>query len=267
MPKAGLSTRERRLLDLLVAEERLAIGVDDVLELWPNSRSRANAMLSRLTRKGWLQRLKRGKYAVIPLGAGTGTPAIAAAWPLAAELFAPCFVSGWSAAEHWGLTDQIFNTISLVTTHPQRACDQRIGGVRFRVRTLRPEKTFGTVNVWFGSARVQVADPHRTIVDVLDAPQFGGGGRHVLDIVRAYWTGSLCEPETLLDYAKRFGRGTVFKRLGLTAEHFGDPPDEWLEECRRGRSRGISLLDPTSPAAGPIVTRWGLRVNIPMDAP
>lgn len=242
------------------------IRTQDVVDLWPTSRGAANATLSRMARKGWLQRLKRGSYAVIALGSGTSTPAIAAAWPVAAELFAPCFISGWSAAEHWGLTDQIFNTVALVTTHPQRARDQRIGGIRFRVRTLPPKRAFGTVGIWLGSARVQVADAHRTIIDILDDPAFGGGGRHVLDIVKNYWTGSLCDPETLLSYAVRFGRGTVFKRLGFTADHYGDPSDEWLQACRRGRSHGISLLDPASPSAGRIATRWGVRVNLPMDA-
>ena len=266
MKKAGLSAQEREVIDVLVEEERVVIRADDVQDVWSGSRGAANAMLSRLARKGWLQRLKRGAYVVVPLGAGTDSPAIAAAWPIAAELFTPCFISGWSAAEHWGLTDQIFNTLALVTTHQQRARDQRIGGIRFRVRTLPPQKVFGTENVWFGSARVQVANPHRTIIDVLDAPDFGGGGRHVLDIVKTYWRGSLCRPDMLLEYAKRFGRGTVFKRLGLTAEKFGDPSSEWIDECKSGISRGISLLDPDSPDAGPIVTRWGVRVNIPMEA-
>lgn len=182
-------------MDQLVANERVVIRASDVLDIWPISRSAASTILGRLAQKGWLQRLKRGAYAIIPIGAGTDSPAIAAAWPIAAELFAPCFISGWSAAEHWGLTDQIFNVVSLVTTHPQRAQDQRIGGIRFRVRALPQVRVFGTENVWFGSSRVQVADPHRTIIDIMDSPDFGGGGRHVLDTVKAYWTGSLCHPK------------------------------------------------------------------------
>lgn len=265
MSKEGLSKQERTVLDQLVAEELAVIQADDVLQILPISRNAANTMLSRLEGKGWLQRLKRGAYTVIPLGSGTQQPAIARAWPIAAELFAPCFISGWSAAEHWGLTDQIFNTVSLVTTRPQRKQDQKMGGIRFRVRTLPEESAFGVTNVWFGSNSVPVADRHRTIIDVLDAPDFGGGGRHVIDIVKTYWSGSDSDPQTLIDYAKRIGRGTIFKRLGFTAERFGKPSPEWLRECKCGMSKGISLLDPGSPDRGPIVSRWRLRVNIPLE--
>jgi len=252
-------------MEQLVADERAVVRAEDVLDAWGISKSAANAVLSRLARKGWLQRLRRGAYVVVPLGAGTDTPAVAAAWPIAAELFGPCFISGWSAAEHWGLTDQIFNVVALVTTRPQRARDQHHGGIRFRVRTLPPEKLFGTTAVWFGSARVQVADPHRTLIDILDAPDFGGGGRHVLDIAKSYWSGSLCEPKTVLEYARKFGRGTVFKRLGLTAEQYGNPSRDWVEQCVEGCSKGISLFDPSSPDAGPIRSRWGIRVNVPLE--
>jgi len=265
MEKAGLSAQERKVMDLLVAEERVVVRPDDILDIWSGSRANANATLGRLHKKGWMQRLKRGAYTVIPLGAGTDSPAVAAAWAIASDLFAPCFISGWSAAEHWALTDQIFNAISVVTTHPQRTRDQKLGGIRFRLRTLPQERAFGMRTVWFGSAKVNIADPHRTLIDILDAPDFGGGGRHAMDIVRAYWMGPHCNPKTLLSYAERFNRGTVFKRLGLTAERYGNPSREWLIECEKGLSEGISLLDPDSPDAGPILSRWRLRVNIPVD--
>ena len=28
---------------------------------------------------------------------------------IAEKLFSPCYVGGWSAAEYWGITEQIFN--------------------------------------------------------------------------------------------------------------------------------------------------------------
>lgn len=264
MERDGLSGRERELVDQIAAEERLVVSADHVMSFWKVSRAAANSTLSRLAKKGWLQRLRRGTYTAVPLGSLTDTPAIAAAWPIAAQLFAPCFISGWSAAEHWGLTDQIFNVVSVVTAHPQRARDQRVGGIRFRTRTLRPEKMFGDTPVWFGSARVHVADPHRTMIDILDAPDFGGGGRHAMDIAQAYWRSSLADADAVLEYAAKFDRGTVFKRLGLTAEVFGTPSDRWVKRCADGCTAGISLLDPSAPNNGPLRSRWGIRLNIPV---
>ncbi len=263
--KAGLSTQERKILDRIVADEKIVVQTEDVSDIAKVDRSSSNAILSRLSRKGWLQRVMRGKYVVVRVGAATDSPADEYAWQVASEIYAPCIISGWSAAEHWGLTDQIFNAVSLVTASPQRSRDQIIGGIRFRTRTLPAGKLFGARNVWFGSTKASVADPHRTLIDICDAPDFGGGGRHMADIARQYWIGRHTDERKILEYAERFGRGTVYKRLGVMAETYGDPSDEWIRRCKVGCSRGISLLDPRGPNKGPIKSRWGIRINVPME--
>ncbi|MCG8480406.1 MAG: type IV toxin-antitoxin system AbiEi family antitoxin domain-containing protein [Spirochaetales bacterium] len=242
----------------------MIVRTEDVSDIEGVDRSTSNAILSRLAKKGWLQRLLRGKYVVIPVGAATDTPAVEFAWHIAAVLYDPCMVSGWSAAEHWGLTDQIFNVVSIVTAKPQRTRNQNVGGVRFRIRTLPEEKIFGATNVWFGSAKARVADAHRTLIDIFDVPDLGGGGRHVVDIAKEYWRSRYADDDKLLDYAERFGRGTVFKRLGLMAEQYGTASEEWIRRCMAGCSRGVSLFDPHAPRTGPIRSRWQIRVNIPL---
>lgn len=262
---AGLSTQERQILGALVAAEATGVTVEDVLRAFPMPRSSANQIISRLQRKGWLNRVRRGVYAIVPLEAATTAPAIEHAWPLAMELFDPCYVSGWSAAEHWDLTEQIFNSVCIVTAHKQRSALQVLGGITFRTRTIPKSRLFGTRTLWFGSRKAEVADPHRLLIDVLDAPDLGGGGRHTIDIVRAYWKSPHRDPTILLEYAKRYGRGSVFKRLGFTAERFGNAGAAWLAECHRNAASSVIRLDPASPSRGSIITRWGIRVNIPVD--
>src|SRR3989338_7416132 len=133
---AGLSTQERELLRHFTATEQATVGLDDILALNRYPRATANKILSRLTRKGWLYRLKRGMYVIVPISSPTAKPVIENAWPLAMELFKPSFISGLSAAEHWSLTDQIFNTVALVTTTPQRRAVHEIGGVKFRTKVV-----------------------------------------------------------------------------------------------------------------------------------
>lgn len=264
---AGLSARERQILGALVATETTGVTVEDVLRAFPMTRGAANLIISRLNRKGWLNRVRRGVYAIVPLEASTPQPAIEHAWPMAMELFYPCYVSGWSAAEHWDFTEQIFNSVCIVTAHKQRSALQVLGGVTFRTRTIPKSRLFGAKMIWLGSRRAEVADPHRLLIDILDAPELGGGGRHMLDIVRAYWKSAHRDPAILMDYAKRYGRGSVFKRMGFTAELFGSVDTDWLAECRHNASSSVIRLDPASPAQGPIITRWGLRINVPIDPP
>lgn len=261
---AGLSTDERTVMDDLVARETLVITASDVCAIRNVSRSTANQILRRLHDKGWLQRVKRGRYLVVPLGAGTSEPTVEDSWSLAMALFSPCYISGWSAAEHWDFTEQIFNSVMVVTAHPQRAGVQEIAGITFRTRTIDAKHIFGTRSIWVGSRRVEIADPHRLVIDVLDAPELGGGARHVLDVVRAYWKSEHANRDQVLSYALRLGKGVVFKRLGFTAELVGSAPNDWLEECRSQMSAGVSKFDPEGPDRGRIVTKWNLRINVPI---
>jgi len=74
---------------------------------------------------------------------------------------------------------------------------------------------------------VSRAAASRLLIDILDAPELGGGGRHTLDVVRAYWRSPHADADSLMQYAVRYGRGTVFKRLGYLAELAGV-----ASECR-----------------------------------
>lgn len=261
----GLSAQQRKIIGSFVANEQVAIRAEDLIAIHPVSREAANTLLRRLHQKGWLRRLKRGVYAVIPLESETVQPAIENAWPLAMELFPPCYISGWSAAEHWDLTEQIFNSVALVTGHSQRSSVQVIAGVHFQTRSIAPERIFGTKRIWFGSHAVEVADRHRLIVDILDAPDFGGGGRHTMDVVNEYWKGEHHDAAKLLEYALRYGRGAVLKRMGFTAERAGIVSSEWLDEVKSNLTKGVIRLDPNSGQGGRLDSRWQVRVNIPLE--
>lgn len=260
----GLGTKERHLVSALAALERPTVTADDIPAEASRGREAANLVLSRLARKGWLHRLRRGVYTVVPLSSTSGRIVVDDPLALAMELFAPCYISGWTAAEHWDLTEQVHNTIVVYSAKPQRRATQLVGGVSYRVRRIRPETIFGTVRLWSSTVAVEMADIHRTLIDVLDAPQVGGGGRQMVDMVRAYWAKPTTDPEALFGMAARLRRGTIFKRLGFTTERFGRADKDWFAACRKHLSAGVSLLDPTGPARGPIVTRWRLRINVPL---
>jgi len=262
----GLSAQEREILGAFAVAETPVVTADEIISVHPVPRDVANQILSRLCRKGWLHRVKRGLYVPVPLGASDPEHAIEDAWPLAMSLFAPCFISGWSAAEHWDLTEQIFNSIAVITQRPQRRSTQSFSGISFRTRTVLPERFFGMKRAWFGSRAIDVADPHRLVIDILESPEIGGGGRHTVDVVRAYWASAHADATTVLEYATRYHRGTVFKRLGFLAESFADVTEEWLDSCQKGISAGTSKLDPAGSDSGPIVSRWNLRINVPLDS-
>jgi predicted transcriptional regulator of viral defense system len=261
----GLSTRERNLLGQFMRKGRVTLTGEDVVKEFNINRPLANKILLRLERKGWLQRGKRGSYIFVPLSSLSPETMPEDPWALAMELFAPCFISGFTAAEYWELTEQIFNTIVVYSSRPQRVTTQKLANVTFRIHRIAEGDLFGTKKIWRNNLSVLVADRHRTLIDVLDYPMLGGGGRHMLDIAHAYWKSDKTDPDRLLQYAMQLKRGVIFKRLGFTAESWGNVTQEWLQRCREHVSAGISRLDPSGSDKGRILTRWRLRINLPLE--
>jgi len=225
-------------------------------------RTRTWRLLGELYRAGWLSRVRRGLYVTVPLGATRPADWREDPWLVAASVFAPCYVGGFSAAQHWGLTEQLFRTVVVLTDRPVRSREVTLQGTTFLLKHRREAGTWGVRKDWRSGIAVQVADPSLTIIDALDDPAIGGGVRHIAECLQRYWEEHRA-PEVLLDYAARVGNGSVYKRLGYLAEvlQLADS-DALIAACRERLSKGISRLDPTGPAEGTSVTRFQLLVNV-----
>lgn len=224
-------------------------------------------LLAALAGSGWLARVRQGWYIGVPLDASEPGDWREDSWVVAATLFAPGYIGGWSAVEHWGLTDQIFNVVYVVAGRKVAATRQTVQGTEFLIRTVPEGALFGMRRVWRQRVAVNVSDPHRTVIDILDVPASAGGVLHASEVLQAYFEGEDIDRSKLLQYGDRLGRGTVFKRLGYLAERAGLADADFVEACRTRITKGVSRLDPDGPPAGRIVARWNLRVNTPRLAP
>jgi predicted transcriptional regulator of viral defense system len=261
----GLGEVERHIIDTMTRLGMTIIGADNLEKEFGYKRAKSNLILSRLCKKGWLQRLKAGVYRIVPLGSDSPDPMPDDAWSIAMKLFSPCYISGWTAAEHWDLTEQIFNTTVVLTGQKQKKKIYKVAGLTYRTKFIPAEKIFGIQKIWSGDKPVQISDLHRTIIDILDDPEIGGGGRHTIEVMKAYWKKKEADPDLLLQYAETLNHGAVFKRLGFVAEKIMHMPNPWLEKLHSRIKTGIINFDPNGPKTGPIVTKWGIRINIPME--
>lgn len=258
----GIEAGTRALLEAL---HRAGPGPYDAAaaaSLWGLAREPAGRRLRMLAERGWLSRARHGLYWPVPLDAGDPARWTDDPWLLAVRLYPTGYIGGWSACEHWGLTDQVFRDLLVFT--PDRSAPRRVmsGVTPIRAKVVRADKIFGTRRAWRRSTPVRVSDPTRTIVDLLDDPGTGGGIRHVGDVVVAYLASEHRDEALLVAYIERLGNRTAFKRLGYIAETLGTKSPDLVTTCRSRISRGVSLLDPGSEARGPVVTRWNLRINV-----
>lgn len=259
---AGIGLRNRAALEKLHREAGPAFDAHAAAAILGVSQERAARLLGYMARRGWLSRVRRGLYVAVPLDARRPGEWIADPWVVAAQLFDPCYIGGWSACEHWGLTEQLFRTVLVVTARSVREREIELQGVPFHL-TVRPEaKLFGTSGVWRGQSKVNVSDPSRTIVDILDDPRLGGGIRTCADVLHEYLASQHRDDGLLVAYADRLGNRTVFKRLGFLLERSGEEAPDLIAACLARRSAGLGTLDPSVASRGTIVRRWGLRVNV-----
>jgi predicted transcriptional regulator of viral defense system len=240
-----------------------AVRVDDAERALGLDRTAASQRLARWAGQGWLRRVARGLYIPVPVEASRPESWSADPLYLAHLVWAPCYFTGWTAAQHWGLTEQVFRTTVLKTSCRVRVAEQRLLEHTYLLRHVPDAERWGTAAVWMNELRVEMADPARTVIDVLDDPGLGGGIRHVADMLDAYLDEH--DADRLVDYGDRLGNRTVFKRLGYLVTRARPDTAALIDACRARISRGVSLLDPTAPPRGHRVMEWNIRVNVPME--
>jgi len=260
LPIGGLRRASRERLSKVLRQSKGAISAADASRALNVERAEAARLLANWSARGWLSRVRRGLYVSVPLESSTADLPLDDAWVVAERLFAPCYIGGWSAATHWGLTEQLFRSTLVITTRRPRARRVDARGTVFVVRTVNERAMFGLKAIWRGKAKVNVSDPTRTILDLLDTPALGGGIRTVVDILKSYLRSTYRDPKLLIRYADQLGNKAVFKRLGFLATTAAPDEAELVAECRKRLSAGNAKLDPQLPAER-LVTAWRLWVS------
>jgi predicted transcriptional regulator of viral defense system len=261
MPRESNSGRQRtrERLSKLLREGGDVLSVESAARILGTGSEEAAKSLARWCNQGWLSRIKRGVYVPVPIEAMGTERAIEDAWVIIPDLFGPAYVGGWSAAEHWDLTEQIFRDICVFTARAVAKRHQVFHNIPFVVTHTPLEQQFGTKTVWKKQKKLSVSDPTRTIVDMLSCPWRGGGIQHVIDCFREYAKSPHFNADQLVNYADRLGNAAVFKRLGFLAERLLGDSHALTVACRSRLSKGNAQLDPAI-KGDRLVTRWRLFV-------
>lgn len=251
------------MLLVLSGDNRTVFAVSEaqaVLNLNAQSLSR---ILRNLHRKGWIKRLERGKYLIIPLEGGEDRETIEHNFVIAQALISPSAIAFWSALHFHNLTEQIPGVVYLATPRRKYRRDQEVLGTRVRTVLIAERYFFGLQPVWFGSQRVTVTDPEKTLIDALYLPGHCGG---MEEVVKAYRDGgSRLDWTKIRDYLQKFSKPVLYKRLGVIGCRFNFPV-EITDFCKKNAGSSVSYFDPRGPKAGRTVRGWGLKMNFPLEA-
>jgi len=256
--RKSLSTRESRALSKLAGESRQIITISDIANALDIHRKSAKDMAFALKEKGWLERIAHGKYLIVPLSAGEDSVYTAHEFVIASALVEPMYIGYWSAMNHHGLTEQVPQTVYIVT--PERARKREIHGVTYQPVSVTEQKFFGYQPTAVGSNQINISSIEKTLVDCADHPEFCGG---IGELTKALQNAvdSRCSWERVVEYLRRVGNGAATKRIVYLADQLDIELPQY-SALTEEFTTGYPLLDPTREATGTHDSTYQLRLNV-----
>jgi predicted transcriptional regulator of viral defense system len=254
--KHNISSRQK--IQALLEKTNGLVTLDNAEKILEVSRNDAIHILWRLSKKGWIKRLKSGLYRVVPLESSDPSFTDEHPWLVALEIFSPCYIGGWTAANFWGLTDQLFMNTWVMTTHPIHKKKQYVSDHEYMLRHINEDHLFGLTTEWIENNKILVSDIHKTVLDFLSFPK-DYTAQTMLEILQAYLASTSKNINVFKHYVDKIRNKSTLKRLGFLLERLAPGEQSLIEFCHERISKGCSDLSSQSPCTK-IIQRWNLKV-------
>jgi len=225
--------------------------IEDAQKISTVNKAVLKVILSRLQKQGYIERIEKGKYMIIPLGATKGTYTLDE-FVVGSVLVNPGIIAYWSALHYHGLTEQIPRTVFLQTTARKKKQELSVFGITYKIIRVKKEKIYGNENAWFEDKKITITDKEKTIIDCLDKPQYSGG---IIEVAKALKTQEY-DTKKLSLYAKQIKNTGVTRRLGYLCDTLCIPISLPILS-----TRNYLMLDPTQPKATTTNAKWRLIIN------
>ena len=111
----SIGSLSRKRFSKVLRESGETIVPQEVSKILGMTRQSSSLLLSYWNKQGWVRRVQRGLYIPIPLEADSTDISVEDPSLVAMRLFSPCYIGGWSATEYWDMTEQLFNTVLVMT--------------------------------------------------------------------------------------------------------------------------------------------------------
>ena len=254
----------RDLPDWLIAHGRHWVTLPEVAALLNLPAEQVPPVTARLRSRGQLFSPTRGGYVPVPseYRSWRSVPASHFIDPLMRQLGHPYYVGFLSAAEVHGAAHQHPQVFQVVT--PARLQGRAFGRVRIEFITEARAATRPTATVNTPTGTMQVAIPEVTVLDLVAAPERGGGLSNVATVAA-----ELVGEGRLDGHALAVAAGTypiaVAQRTGWLLDHvarmLATSFDTWPLAKRAGERAEPTPLAASGRRAGPLDGRWNVLVN------
>ena len=249
------------LLTEMTRQEKRIFTSEDAVKAYGSSNRRLWELLSTLVKRGWLQRIEKGKYLILPFEAGREREWTEHEFIIASYLIEPYFIGFRSALNYYGYTEQISRKVYIASTRRKLKTALEISGVTYRLVNMPEKKFFGFKQISIYGSLVNISEPEKTIVDCLDRLRYGGG---ISEVVKALWYGrDELDFFKMAKYSLRNGNRAASQRLGYLIELLGFKAGKAVEILLQGMSTRYTPLDTLLAPKGKYMERWKVILNVP----
>ncbi|MEI2749036.1 MAG: hypothetical protein V9E88_09810 [Ferruginibacter sp.] len=262
MKNKYISKQSNEVLSYFNGQNRTCFGYAEAFLALPNSKKSAvRELLSDMTKRGLLMRLKEGIYYIIPYEQNAET--FMPNWHLVAEHLvndAKHYIGYYSALQIHNLITQPSLKEQIVVSKQIRPSEIKIKEVPFQFIYHNEKHFFGSKKIWIDSFnKVMCSDLEKTFIDCLFKPDYAGG---IVEVARAIYTSKdKIKYDTLLEYAKVFDSQAVIKRLGFILEIL-EINSKIIQELQQVKTASYVILDTELPKTGKRISRWSIQQNL-----
>jgi predicted transcriptional regulator of viral defense system len=265
MKHKNISTQSNLLLSYFNEQGKACFDYSLAHKALPHSKPGAiRELLSDMTRRGLLMRLKDAVYYIIPYE--QNAKLFMPDWHLISEYLvgdSKYYIGYYSALQIHNLITQPSLKQQIVVAKQMRPAEIFIKEIPFQFIYHNDEHFFGGTKIWIDNFhKVLCSDIEKTIIDCLFKPDYAGG---IVEIAKAiYVSRDKINFETLLNYVKKFNSQAVIKRLGFLLETLNIDTNI-IDELQKIKTASYIVLDTELPKVGKRISRWGIQLNIDVE--
>jgi predicted transcriptional regulator of viral defense system len=262
MKNKYISTQSNEILSYFNSMGLVCFDSKAAIKALPESKENTiRELLSDMTKRGLLMRLKEGVYYIIPYEENAET--FMPDWHLIAKYLvkdAKHYIGYYSALHVHNLITQPSLKEQIVVSKQMRPSEIKIKNITFQFIYHNENHFFGEKKIWIDDFnKVQCSDIEKTIVDCLFKPDYAGG---IAEVARAiYSTKEKLDYNKLLEYTIKFNSQAVVKRLGYLLELF-EIKTEIINELQKLKTASYIVLDTELPKTGKRNSRWSIQQNL-----
>ncbi len=266
MKHKNISQRSGELLAYFNENSKPCFTIEDARKVLTQTKKGAVLeLLSDMSHRGLLLRIKQGVYYIIPYE--QDPKSFMPDWHLLAKYIvgdAKYYIGYFSAMQIHSLITQPALKEQIVVNKQIKPSSIEIKGVTFQFIYHNEKHFFGNKKSWVDSFnKVECSDLEKTFIDALFKPEYAGG---ITEITKAlHKCKDKLDYTKLLEYALKFDSIAVNKRLGYLLELL-QITTPIIESLRRQKTSSYFLLEPQRVKQGKRLSKWNIQENIDKES-